>query len=1167
MLLCRLSLENEKGTEKLCDLVLSGKISGTVLARSLNMFPDSLWQQKFRGLLKSAMKFNDHDTTLAALTIIDKCLVDAKPTRKRIYRKLQQRRRGISSEISQNLLDRRRIKIANHELDDCASFGDWLSGKLDYSNNTCQAPPSKKPRMRGDFAPGTSKEHDAWLWRCLFSPWIAVRAAAAKIIVAVAAQPGHLGAAVSVLLRGLPKASVAPPAMTDHFFRAAHAVIGGGPGIKARLYSEGLHVWLIKVIYKECKRMHEEEQQETSTDHSFGTLLRSYVELLCLLLTGSGVEAMKLKAARDHILVPLFQSTIFLKRVLLRRTRAVEASRCSLERLLRRISAKDPLMLMRAAVQSLDAIDDLNTQAHIVSVILDVLNPEQKEEEDFHIQIEKDPAQEDFLQGRMTGNPYKSTDVGLGPLMRDIKNKICRDTEMIALMEDDNGMELLVNNQIISLSLPVRAVYDKLWKKANPGQPMVIVYRMRGLLGDAVETFVSTLGEADGGEAEEDETLSSLTGALSQCGGLTRALRLLSLADTGSAGRFLLGQLRKLFERCVKTEQGRIDLVSSGAINAFMKVLHSCVSLRSTSEGVLQIGLEYLQMISAIVNDPAVHPILTGISKEDAEWLLSFVMARPDSGSESVNKFCAQVSRVIGNLVVGNEEAEKALIAMYVKTCQWKEIDETNDVSLRSERVVAVGRLCEVTAGILNSVEAAKLKQLILDSGVLSKACSHLVSNHPPLYSATESQEWKAFLLRPSLKLMLSFMHGMARSHEASQRALAEKTLHILHRLEQVASDNSIGTMAENVVEALKENKEVAAQIENVRQETRQKKRQMAMAMRNKQLREMGMQVGKSGEVKVAHRRIANEPALEGVTDPLASCCICREPLFQGTRVAAAYAFASPLTNDARVPQLATVSQMVMVHIDCHQNAIRRSGGGRNVDEWTKASLHNAGAKCNALTPIATGTASEADWALAVNRYQADLEVAAPVPPLCRAIVFVDICELIDKFVYFRSFSEASQGGGRESNAQYLAVLHLLALSLPPDELPTRNARHRVISFLMTELTLQSWLEQRVDVLRAALADYITEGHANTWESLRPVCLTWAFVDRYFQDVIPIDSDDRLEWLQSHILDTLHKTSAFVKKFGEEIATQGSPEAFAEVMNVPLDQIGPHFAASDDANV
>ena len=37
--------------------------------------------------------------------------------------------------------------------------------------------------------------------------------------------------------------------------------------------------------------------------------------------------------------------------------------------------------------------------------------------------------------------------------MRDVKNKICRDTELIALLEDDNGMELLVNNKIVGLDL------------------------------------------------------------------------------------------------------------------------------------------------------------------------------------------------------------------------------------------------------------------------------------------------------------------------------------------------------------------------------------------------------------------------------------------------------------------------------------------------------------------------------------------------------------------------------------------------------------------------------------------------------------------------------------------------------------------------------------------
>lgn len=42
--------------------------------------------------------------------------------------------------------------------------------------------------------------------------------------------------------------------------------------------------------------------------------------------------------------------------------------------------------------------------------------------------------------------------------MRDIKNKICTDCELVALLEDDNGMELLVNNKIISLDLPVKEV-------------------------------------------------------------------------------------------------------------------------------------------------------------------------------------------------------------------------------------------------------------------------------------------------------------------------------------------------------------------------------------------------------------------------------------------------------------------------------------------------------------------------------------------------------------------------------------------------------------------------------------------------------------------------------------------------------------------------------------
>ncbi len=47
---------------------------------------------------------------------------------------------------------------------------------------------------------------------------------------------------------------------------------------------------------------------------------------------------------------------------------------------------------------------------------------------EFFLSLDKDPQQEEFLQGRMQGNPYPSSTPGLGPLMRDVKNKICTGT-------------------------------------------------------------------------------------------------------------------------------------------------------------------------------------------------------------------------------------------------------------------------------------------------------------------------------------------------------------------------------------------------------------------------------------------------------------------------------------------------------------------------------------------------------------------------------------------------------------------------------------------------------------------------------------------------------------------------------------------------------------------
>ncbi len=73
--------------------------------------------------------------------------------------------------------------------------------------------------------------------------------------------------------------------------------------------------------------------------------------------------------------------------------------------------------------------------------------------------LNKTPTQEEFIRGAMTKNPYSCRAVG--PLMRDVKNKICRDLDLGGLIEDDNGMELLVGGSIIKLDLPIVGVYEQ----------------------------------------------------------------------------------------------------------------------------------------------------------------------------------------------------------------------------------------------------------------------------------------------------------------------------------------------------------------------------------------------------------------------------------------------------------------------------------------------------------------------------------------------------------------------------------------------------------------------------------------------------------------------------------------------------------------------------------
>lgn len=95
---------------------------------------------------------------------------------------------------------------------------------------------------------------------------------------------------------------------------------------------------------------------------------------------------------------------------------------------------------------------------------------------------------------------------------------------MVALLDEDSAMELLVENRIISLDLPVAEVYKRIWLglgKHEAREPMRIMYRMRGLLGDATEEFVQTFpSDEQTADQQNPEEQYRLANVLVECEGL-----------------------------------------------------------------------------------------------------------------------------------------------------------------------------------------------------------------------------------------------------------------------------------------------------------------------------------------------------------------------------------------------------------------------------------------------------------------------------------------------------------------------------------------------------------------------------------------------------------------------------------------------------------------------
>ncbi|XP_067662559.1 E3 ubiquitin-protein ligase UBR4-like [Haliotis asinina] len=1074
-LLCLLTKDNRRGTEEMNNLIMTritAAIKGhqsnpdlgssvrheiLLLASSLNQ-DDTCWEQRVRCVMRLFLMGMHIKSPVIMESITLPCL--------RILQSLVRndgvifkKREGSEAGISEYLLP------AKFHMD----VKQWLAGDPRYSY--CQWR-KRLPRRAVTEETETKKEEEkkevrarylmekygmrwqqkmwktpaitlkltqnTWLQQAMFSPSSrSARQTACSIIEAIAQVPSRRKEVMDMITGCLDEVGRSGECASDFLFMYKRLII---PDYwKFYLAIKGVLLHLGDLITKEVEHLEYLEETTLSSDLAQGFALKSLTELLSMF-----VEQEMLKQHYKNRLVGyILNGYLSLRKLVVQRTKLIDETQEKLLELLEELTTgtdSETKEFMAVCVQTVKKypLKDNRSPVFIFERLCSIIYPEENDVAEFFMILEKDPQQEDFLQGRMLGNPYSSNEPGMGPLMRDIKNKICQDCELVALLEDDTGMELLVNKKIISLDLPVKEVYKKIWlPEHGEGEPMPIIYRMRGLLGDATEDMVNSFDNSSEEDIDKEEVFK-MAAILAENGGLEVMLERLSSVKDLVLGKQLMVVLLKLFGFAVNVKVNRQELIKPelNTINIMLGALNlalwseqeggtSATKGQTITEQILQI-LEVI-LLEASQQTPEQYTEFSKLCGDKEQLMM--LLGRINSPFVRANNNVLQaLMRLIPFLAFGEDDKMMALLNHFKQYLDFNKFDFEHS----QDEQVHLDCFCAIASGIESNANGIRLKNLILQDGVVQSSVDYILMHAPAIKTllATDSEVWKEFISKQSLGYALRLLTGLCTKHKLTQDLIAESCIPILHKLEQVSSDKHIGTLAENLLDALKSNESAARKIEEIRQQTKAEKKRLAMAVRKKHLGALGMTTNEKGQVTVKSTVLKQMEDLKEETG--LTCCICREGYrYQPQKVLAIYTFTKRTNLDEfenktrKSVGYTTVSHFNVIHVECHAAAVRHARGR---EEWESAALQNANTKCNGLLPMWGPQVQESVFATCLARHNNYLQECTGVRDPSHLYTVHDIKLLLMRFAQEKSFSDESGGGGRQSNMHLVPYMVHMAL-------------------------------------------------------------------------------------------------------------------------------------------
>ncbi|XP_010694206.2 auxin transport protein BIG [Beta vulgaris subsp. vulgaris] len=690
---------------------------------------------------------------------------------------------------------------------------------------------------------------------------------------------------------------------------------------------------ICKLITQEVNNI-ESLERSLHIDISQGFILHKLIELLGKFLEIPNIRA---RFMRDDLLSEVLEALIVIRGLVVQKTKLISDCNRLLKDLLDSLlqeSSENKRLFIRACICGLQIHGDEKKgqiSLFILEQLCNLICPSKPESVYFLI-LNKAHTQEEFIRGNMTKNPYSSAEVG--PLMRDVKNKICHQLDMLGLIEDDYGMELLVAGNIISLDLSVAQVYEQVWKKANIQSsntvanatmltaggtastrdcpPMIVTYRLQGLDGEATEPMIKELDE-DREESQDPEVEFAIAGAVREYGGMEIILGMIKrLRDDLKSNHEQLIVVLNLLMYCCKIRENRRALLRLGALSLLLETARRAFSVDAmeAAEGILLI-VEALTLeanesdnINITQSGLTITSEETGAGEQAKKIVLMFLERLSHTSglkkSSKQQRNTEMVARILPYLTYGEPSAMEALVQHFDPYLQnWTEFDrlqtqhedDPKDDGIAQRAVnqrFAVENFVRVSESLKTSSCGERLKDIILEKGITGVAVGHLreifaVAGHPGYKSMAE---WTLGLKLPSVPLILSMLRGLSMGHLPTQNCINEGgILPLLHALEGVSGENEIGARAENLLDTLSDKEGngdgfLGEKILNLRHATRDEMRRRALRKREELLQGLGMRQELSSDG--GERIVVSRPNLEGFEDVEEeedglACMVCRE--------------------------------------------------------------------------------------------------------------------------------------------------------------------------------------------------------------------------------------------------------------------------------------------------